>query len=206
MRSIRNGVIDTRPLLTALTSVSAFAGPGGYPSCSHQYGTPRGSAPSRTVKRSTGYAPTLVTTICVPGCAGTDGKLTLSRPAKPLSTVLRRTSGSMASTQPKSSGPPGFLGLLIAGPRGIPLEEFAADTLGGLLAQDAKNGTRLLETLRAYLDQNCNQRDTAAVLFVHQKTVKYRLDVIERLTGLQMTAHRDRMRADIAVRAIDLDG
>ena len=44
------------------------------------------------------------------------------------------------------------------------------------------------------------------MLFVHQKTVKYRLDVIERLTGLQMTAHRDRMRADIAVRAIDLDG
>lgn len=99
----------------------------------------------------------------------------------------------------------GVLGLLIAGPRGVPLTDFAADTLGGVLAHDAKNGTRLLETLRAYLDHNCSQRDTAAALFVHQKTVKYRLDVIERLTGLHMSEHRDRMRADIAVRAIDLN-
>ena len=42
------------------------------------------------------------------------------------------------------------------------------------------------------------------MLFVHQKTVKYRLEVVERLTGLQLSEHRDRMRADIAVRVVDL--
>jgi DNA-binding PucR family transcriptional regulator len=61
-----------------------------------------------------------------------------------------------------------------------------------------------MDTLRAYLDTNCHQRETAAKLFVHAKTVKYRLEVIEKLTGLSLSEHHDRMRAHIAVRALDL--
>lgn len=99
----------------------------------------------------------------------------------------------------------GILGLLIAGPKGMSLTDFARTTLGDVLRHDQQNGTSLMETLRAYLDTNCNQRETAALLFVHQKTVKYRLEVMERLTGLDLSEHRDRMRADIAVRAVDLN-
>jgi sugar diacid utilization regulator/GAF domain-containing protein len=99
----------------------------------------------------------------------------------------------------------GILGLLIAGPKGIPLADFAAETLGAVLRHDAANGTHLMDTLRTYLDSNCNQRETAVKLFVHQKTVKYRLEVIEKLTGLKLSEHHDRMRADIAVRAVDLN-
>jgi sugar diacid utilization regulator/putative methionine-R-sulfoxide reductase with GAF domain len=99
----------------------------------------------------------------------------------------------------------GILGLLIAGPKGIPLADFAATTLGAVLRHDTQNGTSLMDTLRIYLDSNCNQRETAAKLFVHAKTVKYRLEVIEKLTGLRLSEHHDRMRADIAVRAVDLN-
>jgi sugar diacid utilization regulator/GAF domain-containing protein len=98
----------------------------------------------------------------------------------------------------------GILGLLIAGPRGGSLTEFARSTLGAVMTHDSQNGTSLLDTLRTYLDSNCNQRDTAAKLLVHQKTVKYRLELIERLSGLSLDEHRDRMRADVAVRALDL--
>lgn len=98
----------------------------------------------------------------------------------------------------------GVLALLIAGPQGMPLNEFARDTIGPILAHDAVHGTSLVETLRTYLDQNCNQKDTATKLFVHQKTVKYRLETIEKLTNLNLHEHGDRMRADIAVRANDL--
>lgn len=98
----------------------------------------------------------------------------------------------------------GILGLLIAGPRGGSLTEFARSTLGTVIKHDSQNGTSLLETLRTYLDSNCKQRDTAAKLLVHQKTVKYRLELIERLSGLSLDEHRDRMRADVAVRALDL--
>jgi sugar diacid utilization regulator/putative methionine-R-sulfoxide reductase with GAF domain len=98
----------------------------------------------------------------------------------------------------------GVLALLIAGPQGLPLSKFANDTIGPILAHDARHGTSLVETLRTYLDMNCNQKDTAQRLFVHQKTVKYRLETIEKLTTLNLHEHSDRMRADIAVRANDL--
>ncbi len=98
----------------------------------------------------------------------------------------------------------GILGLLIAGPKGGSLTDFARATLGSVMRHDSQNATSLLETLRTYLDSNCNQRDTAAKLLVHQKTVKYRLELIERLSGLSLDEHRDRMRADVAVRALDL--
>jgi sugar diacid utilization regulator/putative methionine-R-sulfoxide reductase with GAF domain len=98
----------------------------------------------------------------------------------------------------------GVLALLIAGPQGTPLNQFARDTIGPIIAHDAKHGTSLVETLRAYLDLNCNQLETAKRLFVHPKTVKYRLETIERLTTLNLHEHNDRMRADIAVRANDL--
>jgi sugar diacid utilization regulator/putative methionine-R-sulfoxide reductase with GAF domain len=99
----------------------------------------------------------------------------------------------------------GILGLLIAGPKGMSLTDFSHATLGAVLKHDAQNGTSLMDTLRTYLDTNCNQRETAVKLIVHQKTVKYRLEVIEKLAGLKLSEHRDRMRADIAVRALDLN-
>jgi sugar diacid utilization regulator len=99
----------------------------------------------------------------------------------------------------------GILGLLLGGPNGTSLTDFAGATLGAVLTHDRKNGTSLMDTLRTYLDRNCNQRDTAAAMFVHQKTVKYRLEVIEKLTGLTLSEHHDRMRADIAIRAVDLN-
>lgn len=98
----------------------------------------------------------------------------------------------------------GVLALLIAGPQGIPLTQFARETIGPILAHDSQHSTSLVETLRTYLAMNCNQQETAKRLFVHQKTVKYRLEAIEKLTGLRLHEHRDRMRADIAVRANDL--
>lgn len=99
----------------------------------------------------------------------------------------------------------GILGLLIAGPKGTPLTDFADATLGAVIRHDTRNGTSLMNTLRTYLEMNCNQRETSAKMFVHLKTVKYRLEVIEKLTGLRLSEHRDRMRADIAIRAVDLN-
>ncbi|MGQ0845374.1 MAG: helix-turn-helix domain-containing protein [Sporichthyaceae bacterium] len=98
----------------------------------------------------------------------------------------------------------GILGLLLAGPGSLDLPRFVAETLGPAIAYDESHGTTLVETLRTYLDSDCSQQDTAARLFVHQKTVKYRLSQLQKLTGLDLRHHHDRMRADIAVRAADL--
>ena len=47
-------------------------------------------------------------------------------------------------------------------------------------------GRDLVATLRAYLDQGCNVRETARAMTVHQNTVRYRLDQYRRLTGLDI--------------------
>ncbi|MGQ0844454.1 MAG: helix-turn-helix domain-containing protein [Sporichthyaceae bacterium] len=98
----------------------------------------------------------------------------------------------------------GILRLMLADPRSTDLARFVEETVGPVIAYDRKNGTSLLETLRAFVDSGCSQRDTAERMFLHAKTIKYRLVQIEKLTGLDLTDHHARMRVDIAVRAAEL--
>lgn len=98
----------------------------------------------------------------------------------------------------------GVLGLLLSGPEGSHMQQFVDRTIGPVLEHDERRNADLLLTLRTWLDCNCSQQDAAAALFVHQKTVRYRLSLIEKLTGLDLNSHQDRMRADLAVRSADL--
>ena len=41
-------------------------------------------------------------------------------------------------------------------------------------------------------------------LFVHHKTLRYRLERIKHLTGLDLSRHEDRMRADFALRLLQV--
>jgi sugar diacid utilization regulator/putative methionine-R-sulfoxide reductase with GAF domain len=95
----------------------------------------------------------------------------------------------------------GIIGLLGSGATEAGMSRFVADTLGPVIAYDKERGSALMWTVSAYLDSNCSQRQTAERLFVHQKTVRYRLTLVEKLTGLDLSTHRDRLRADIAIQA-----
>src|SRR5215470_14765084 len=64
----------------------------------------------------------------------------------------------------------------------------------------SRNDGALLRTLRAFFDADCSQRTAAERLFVHHKTLRYRLGRIQQLTGLDLGRHEDRMRADLALR------
>jgi sugar diacid utilization regulator/putative methionine-R-sulfoxide reductase with GAF domain len=98
----------------------------------------------------------------------------------------------------------GILRLLLADPGSTDLSRFVTETVGPVLDYDKENGTALVETLHAYVEAGCSQQDAAARLFVHPKTVKYRLTQVEKLTGLDLAGHHDRLRVDIAVRAARL--
>jgi sugar diacid utilization regulator/putative methionine-R-sulfoxide reductase with GAF domain len=100
----------------------------------------------------------------------------------------------------------GILRLMLADPRSTDLARFVSETVGPVLAYDRRHGTELLTTLRAYVDSGCSQQDTAARLFLHAKTIKYRLVQVEKLTGLDLAGHHDRLRVDIAVRAAEMLG
>ena len=95
----------------------------------------------------------------------------------------------------------GIIGLLGAGATEAGMSRFVTQTLGAVIAYDTERGSELLRTLSTYLDSNCSQRVTAEHLFVHQKTVRYRLTLVEKLSGLDLSTHHDRLMADIAVQA-----
>jgi DNA-binding PucR family transcriptional regulator len=47
-------------------------------------------------------------------------------------------------------------------------------------------------------------RRAAAELGVHPNTVRYRMSVITKLTGLDLATYQDQAKADIALRAADM--
>ncbi|MCW2833447.1 MAG: putative transcriptional regulator, PucR family [Nocardioides sp.] len=98
----------------------------------------------------------------------------------------------------------GIVGLFLGSSAEVAMRRFVADTLGSVIEYDAHKGSQLMHTLGTYLDCNCSQSLTAERLFVHQKTVKYRLNLVEKVSGLDLSTHHDRLLADIAVRASQL--
>lgn len=99
----------------------------------------------------------------------------------------------------------GIVRLLLGSGDDPDLQTFIHDVTGPLIAYDRENDGALVRTLRAYFDADCSQRLAAERLFVHHKTLRYRLERIRQLTGLDLSRHEDRMRADFALRLLQVN-
>lgn len=107
----------------------------------------------------------------------------------------------------------GIVRLLLGSSDNPDLQGFVKEVTEPLIEYDQQSDGSLLKTLRTFFDANCSQKDAAERLFVHPKTLSYRLELIRRLTNLDLSRHSDRMRADLALRLLqvtqaanDLDG
>lgn len=99
----------------------------------------------------------------------------------------------------------GIVRLLLGSGDDPDLQTFIDDVTGPLVAYDRDNDGSLIRTLRAFFDADCSQRVAAERLFVHHKTMRYRLERIRQLTGLDLSRHEDRMRADFALRLLQVN-
>ncbi|TCK20672.1 helix-turn-helix domain-containing protein [Pseudonocardia endophytica] len=99
----------------------------------------------------------------------------------------------------------GIVRLLLGSGDDPDLQAFVDEVTGPLLAYDRDNDGSLVRTLRAFFDADCSQRVAAERLFVHHKTLRYRLERIRSLTGLDLSRHEDRMRADFALRLLQVN-
>lgn len=63
------------------------------------------------------------------------------------------------------------------------IDRFVEDTIGALVAHDAKRKSELCLTLLTYLDCGQNARETADALAIHANTMRLRLDSIQQLLG-----------------------
>ncbi len=61
---------------------------------------------------------------------------------------------------------------------------YAEDILGPIEDYDIENNSLLLETLQVYLDHDCDLLAAATALGQHKNTIRYRLDKVQELTGL----------------------
>ncbi|TNC25696.1 helix-turn-helix domain-containing protein [Amycolatopsis alkalitolerans] len=98
----------------------------------------------------------------------------------------------------------GIVRLLLGSGDDPDLQTFVDEVTGPLVTYDRDNGGALVRTLRAFFAADCSQRVAAERLFVHYKTLRYRLEQIKQLTGLDLARHEDRMRADFALRLLQV--
>lgn len=74
-----------------------------------------------------------------------------------------------------------------------------------LTEHDARNGTRLLETLITYLEAR-RSKEAADRLFVHRNTLRYRLESIRKITGLDVRERDSRLILELQLRLAKIWG
>jgi sugar diacid utilization regulator len=81
------------------------------------------------------------------------------------------------------------------------VERFARKWLGALADYDERKHTELLNTLVQYLQHGGSYEAASRALSVHRSTLKYRLQRIRELTGLDMTEPETHFNLELAARA-----
>ncbi|WP_328957107.1 helix-turn-helix domain-containing protein [Kitasatospora purpeofusca] len=103
-----------------------------------------------------------------------------------------------------SAGSLGFLGVLLGD--GHDVSGFVGATLGPLLDYDARRGTELVRTLRAYFDCGGSLTRAKDELHVHVNTVVQRLDRVEVLLGRDWNGPERSLELQLALRLQLLSG
>jgi sugar diacid utilization regulator/putative methionine-R-sulfoxide reductase with GAF domain len=79
------------------------------------------------------------------------------------------------------------------------LKGFARNVLGPILDHAGGGPLDLLATLDAFLANDCSLKRTAETLYVHAKTVRYRLDRAQELAGIDLARQQDRFNVQLAL-------
>ena len=86
------------------------------------------------------------------------------------------------------------------------LESFYEQTMAPLVRYDEQYQTELVGTVATYLDLDCNLAATAQTLYTHRHTIRYRLDRITELAGLDIGKTDDREKLSLGLKAMRLLG
>ncbi|HLM08673.1 MAG TPA: helix-turn-helix domain-containing protein [Thermoleophilaceae bacterium] len=86
------------------------------------------------------------------------------------------------------------------------LERFYEETVAPLVAYDDQYETELVRTLETYLDADANVAGTAEKLFTHRHTIRYRLERVKELTGLDVSSTDGRERLSLGLKAMRVLG
>jgi sugar diacid utilization regulator len=86
------------------------------------------------------------------------------------------------------------------------LERFFAETVAPLVTYDEQYETDLVQTLETFLDADANVAGTAQRLYTHRHTVRYRLERVRDLTGLDVSSTDGREKLGLGLKAMRVLG
>jgi sugar diacid utilization regulator len=86
------------------------------------------------------------------------------------------------------------------------LQRFYAETVEPLVAYDEQYETELVTTLEAFLDADGNVAGTASRLFTHRHTIRYRLERVRELSGLDVGSTDGREKLSLGLKAMRVLG
>lgn len=86
------------------------------------------------------------------------------------------------------------------------LHSFVPKQLLVLMEHDKTNEADLLKTLEIFLDCNGNASKAAKKLFIHYKTILYRLERIKEITGMDLETNEHRLEIEMGLKIIRLLG
>ena len=86
------------------------------------------------------------------------------------------------------------------------LQRFYAETVEQLVTYDDQYETDLVQTLETFLDADGNVAGAAQRLFTHRHTVRYRLERVRDLTGLDVSSTDGRERLGLGLKAMRVLG
>jgi PucR family transcriptional regulator, purine catabolism regulatory protein len=86
------------------------------------------------------------------------------------------------------------------------LQRFHDETVAPLVAYDDQYETELVKTLETFLDEDGSVARTSEKLFTHRHTVRYRLERVKELTGLDVSSTDGRERLGLGLKAMRVLG
>ena len=132
--------------------------------------------------------------------------------APPARRCWRRTSPRRTTASPESRllsfDDTGAYRLLLPAMSDDPaeLERFYPDTIAPLVAYDEQYGTELVRTLETFLANDGSMAATYKQLFTHRHTIRYRLERMKELTGLDVDSTDGRERLGLGLKAMRVLG
>jgi sugar diacid utilization regulator len=86
------------------------------------------------------------------------------------------------------------------------LQRFYAETVEPLVAYDEQYETGLVQTVEAFLEADGNVAGTAQRLFTHRHTIRYRLERVRELSGLDVGSTDGREKLSLGLKAMRVLG
>ena len=182
----------------------------------------RGAAPARPRRRSSRRVAEAISRELTPACTASPSRsATRASRTTPSTSTAPATRRCWPPTSPRRAAPDderrlaalafedtGAYRLLLPAMSEDPaeLQRFYEETVAPLVAYDDQYETDLVQTLETFLDADGNVAGTAQRLYTHRHTVRYRLERVRDLTGLDVSSTDGRERLGLGLKAMRVLG